>query len=51
MKLYKNALSSLEEGLKCWKQAENGNKDRYQFAIPDLKIFFRRVSGFVQPPG
>ncbi len=40
MKLYENALSSLHEGLRCWKQGEDGNQERYKFAILHISRFF-----------
>jgi hypothetical protein len=40
MKLYENALSSLDEGLRCWKQGEHGDKERYKFAILHISRFF-----------
>ncbi len=38
--LYDSALSSLNEGLRCWKQGEDGDNDRYQFAILHISRFF-----------
>lgn len=40
MQLRENAISSLQEGLICWKQAEDGDKSRYKFAILHISHFF-----------
>lgn len=40
MKLRENAMSSLQEGLICWKQAQDGDQSRYKFAILHISHFF-----------
>lgn len=40
MRLRENAMSSLQEGLICWKQAEDGDQSRYKFAILHISHFF-----------
>ena len=47
MKLYENALSSLEEGLRCWKQAKDGKPERYKFAVLHIARHFELALKYV----
>jgi hypothetical protein len=40
MDMWDNALSSLVEGLRCLKRADNGEKEQYKFAVLHISHYF-----------